>query len=375
MDFSLSEEQTMTCDAARKFFAREFPLQRLREVEVQGLAAFMAVYRKMGELGFLGIGVPEDCGGGGGSWLDLALFAEEAGRALVPTLQITSVVLAAQALIAFGGAEKPRDRIARLVTGETVITPAWIEGEEASREPGSATKAATHQDRIQLDGIKRYVEAYDVASELLVPACDMRGNTRFYLVPRASPGLSAEEKRLSSLDRIHDVRLGAVSLPAAAALGGGWDDWLEVIDASKVIVAAWAVGAARAALDMAVEYAKVRQQFNRPIGSFQAIQHRLADAAIAVEQATAMVRYAAWLRGSSGQWKREARMARLVAGRVVRQVAHAAMLTHGGYGFMEEYDIQLYFRRAKQFETMVEGPMLQRELIAGEDVEDGSRVL
>ena len=100
MDFSLSEEQTMTCDAARKFFAREFPLQRLREVEVQGLAGFMPVYRKMGELGFLGIGVPGDCGGGGGSWLDLALFAEEAGRALVPTLQITSVVLAAQALIA-----------------------------------------------------------------------------------------------------------------------------------------------------------------------------------------------------------------------------------------------------------------------------------
>ena len=370
MDFSLSEEQTMTCDAARKFFAREFPLQRLREVEAQGLAEFMAVYRKMGELGFLGIGVPEDCGGGGGSWLDLALFAEEAGRALVPTLQITSVVLAAQALIAFGGTKKSRDRVARLVSGETVITPAWLEGEEAGREPGSATTAAPHEDRIELNGIRRYVEAYDVAS-----ASDIRGNTCFYLVPRASPGLSAEEKRLSSLDRIHDVRLGGVSLPATAALGGGWDDWLEVIDASKVIVAAWAVGAARAALDMAVEYAKVRQQFNRPIGSFQAIQHRLADAAIAVEQATAMVRYAAWLRGSSGQWKREASMARLVAGRVVRQVAHAAMLTHGGYGFMEEYDIQLYFRRAKQFEYMVEGPMLQRELIADEDVDDASRVL
>ena len=129
-----------------------------------------------------------------------------------------------------------------------------------------------------------------------------------------------------------------------------WNDWLEVIDAAKIIVAAWAVGAARAALDMAVAYAKVRQQFNRPIGSFQAIQHRLADAAIALEQATAMVRYAAWLRARRAAWQREARMARLVAGRVVRQVTHAATLTHGGYGFMEEFDIQLYFRRAKQLE-------------------------
>lgn len=375
MDFSLSEEQTMTCDVARKFFAREFPLRRLREVEVQGLEGFMPVYRRMGELGFLGIGVREDCGGGGGSWLDLALFAEEAGRALVPTLQITSVVLAAQALIGFGGAAEHRDRIAGLVAGEAVIAPAWIEGEEASREPGSATKAVTHRDRIELDGVKRYVEAFDVASGLLVPACDSRGHARFYLVPRESPGLSAEENRLSSLDRVHEVRLVKVSLATSSALGGCWDDWLEVIDAAKIIVAGWAVGAARAALDMAVEYAKVRQQFDRPIGSFQAIQHRLADAAIAVEQATAMVRYAAWLRGNSGQWKREARMARLVAGRVVRQVVHAAMLTHGGYGFMEEYDIQLYCRRAKQLEFMVEGPMLQRELIAGEDVQDGLRVL
>ena len=374
MDFAPTEEQRMTCDVARKFFAREFPLARLREVEAQGLGAFMPVYRKMGELGFLGIGVPESCGGGGGGWLDLALFAEEAGRALVPTLQVTSVVLAGQALLTLGDAGKQRERLRALTAGESVIAPAWLESAEASRGPALATTAVMRDDRIELEGIKRYVEACDVASELLVAARDPDGNARFYLVPRASPGLTASEHRLTSLERVHDVRLGRVSLPATARLGGAWNDWLDVVDGAKIVVGAWAVGAARAALDMAVAYAKVREQFNRPIGSFQAVQHRLADAAISVEQASAMVRYAAWLHETVGRCSRDAAMARLVAGRAVRQVTHAAMLTHGGYGFMEEYDIQLYFRRAKQLEHIVEGPVLQRELIAGEDVSDGFRV-
>lgn len=373
MDFAPTEEQRMTCDVARKFFAREFPLARLREVEARGLEAFMPVYRKMGELGFLGIGVPESCGGSGG-WLDLALFAEEAGRALVPTLQVTSVVLAGGALLALGDAGKQRGRLRALAAGETVIAPAWLEGAEASREPALATTASIRGGRIELDGIKRFVEACDVAAELLVAARDPDGNARFYLVPRASPGLAASEQRLTSLDRVHDLRLAQVSLPATAELGGGWNDWLDVLDGAKIVVAAWAVGAARAALDMAVAYAKVREQFNRPIGSFQAVQHRLADAAISVEQASAMVRYAAWLREAVGRCTRDAAMARLVAGRAVRQATHAAMLTHGGYGFMEEYDIQLYFRRAKQLEHLVEGPVLQRELIAGEGVCDGIRV-
>ena len=364
MNFQPNEEQSILCEAARKFFSREFPLARLREIEARGLEAFMPVYRKMGELGYLGIAVPETAGGSGGDWLDLALFAEEAGRALLPTLQLTSVVLAGQALLALGNEEQRRERIAALVAGEKVIAPAWLEDTEASREPLQRTRATARGENFELEGTKRFVEAYGVASELLVNAGDITGNALFLLVPRDSAGIAAEEVRLTSLESVHDVRFGQVSVPRKAALRGAWDEWLKVIDAAKIIVGAWAVGAARAALDMAVAYAKERKQFGRPIGSFQAVQHRLADAAIALEQATAMVRYAAWLCASAGHCPREAAMAKLVAGSAIRQVAHAATLTHGGYGFMEEFDIQLYFRRAKQYEHLLEGSVLQRELIA-----------
>ena len=374
MNFEPNEEQRMLCDSARRFFAREFPLARLRQVELQGLDVFLPVYRKMGELGYLGIAVPEEAGGSGGDWLDLALFAEEAGRALVPTLQITSVVLSGRALLALGDPAQQRERLPALVSGDALITPAWIEETEASREPPRATRATVRGDTIELDGRKRFVDAFESASEMLVPACNSAGAALFLLVPRDSAGITASEQQLTSLDRVHEVRLSGVTVPRSAALTGAWSAWLAVIDAAKIIAGAWAVGAARAALDMAVAYAKERKQFGRPIGSFQAVQHRLADAAIVLEQASAMVRYGAWLCACRGHCPREAAMAKLVAGRAIRQVTHAATLTHGGYGFMEEFDIQLYFRRAKQFEQLVEGPVLQRELIAGEESEDLLRV-
>jgi alkylation response protein AidB-like acyl-CoA dehydrogenase len=374
MNFEPNEEQRLLCESARKFFAGEFPLARLRQVEAQGLSAFLPVYRQMGELGYLGIGLAEEAGGSGGDWLDLTLFAEEAGRALVPTLQITSVVLGAQALIALDGAAHQKERTAALAAGTRVIAPAWLEHADAGREPARATRAVLRGDSVEIEGMMRFVQAFEAASELLVSVCDDGGNARFVLVPRETAGLAATPQRLSSLDVVHDLAFSRVSVSRECVLPGGWNAWLAVIDGAKTVAAAWAVGAARAALEMAVNYAKDRKQFGRPIGSFQAVQHRLADAAIVLEQASAMVRYAAWLRASAKDCAREAAMAKLVAGRAIRQVAHAATLTHGGYGFMEEFDIQLYFRRARLFEQLVEGPVAQRDIIAGEPSEDLLRV-
>ena len=372
MNFEPSEEQRMLCESARRFFAGEFPHARLREVESQGLEAFLPVYRKMGELGYLGTAIPEEHGGAGGDWLDLALFAEEAGRSLVPTLQLTSVVIGAQALLRAGKPE--RGRIAALASGAAILAPAWLEDAEAGRDPAQATRAAAAGDTLRIDGAKRFVQGFDVAAELLVPVRGPEGETRFVLVPREAAGIAPTALRLSSLDTVHDLGFTAVGVARERILPLTWSAWLEVNDGAKIIAAAWGVGAARAALEMAVGYAKDRKQFGRPIGSFQAVQHRLADCAIALEQASALVRYAAWLRAGGGDCAREAAMAKLVAGRAVRQVTHAATLTHGGYGFMEEFDIQLYVRRAKQFDQLVEGPAAQRELIAAEGSDDLLRV-
>ncbi|OGA16595.1 MAG: hypothetical protein A3H32_19945 [Betaproteobacteria bacterium RIFCSPLOWO2_02_FULL_63_19] len=374
MNFELNDEQRMLTDSARRFFEREFPLKRLREFEVRGWDAFLPVYQQMGELGWLGIGVPEDAGGAGGSWLDLELFAEEAGRALVPTLQITSIALAGQALVAMGTSAQRQHRLAELLAGRRVIAPALLNDSHASREPTSGLRATASDGRVVLDGKLRHVDAFAIAAELLVAARADDGSVTLHLLDRSADGISASETTLTSLERRHDVELRGVACSADATLPGDWGAWLRIADGAKIIAAGWAVGATRAALERAVAYAKERYQFDRPIGSFQAVQHRLADAAILTEQATAITRFAAWQHGEHGHHDREAAMAKLVAGRAMRLVSNAAVLTHGGYGFMEEFDIQLYVRRAKQYEYLIEDPTLQRELIAAQDCEDGIRI-
>lgn len=372
MNFQPNEEQRMLCESARKFFSGEFPLARVREIEAQGLAAFLPAFREMGRLGYLGIAIPEEAGGTGGDWLDLALFAEEAGRALVPTLQISSVVIGAQMLLKLGTTGAAR--VGALASGERILAPAWVEGLEADRGPPAAARAVASGEGYEISGEKRFVQGFDVADELLVPVDVGAERSGFALLPRQGPGISATSERLSSLDVVHDLRVDRAAVSDESLLRGDWGAWLEVIDGAKIIAAAWAVGAARAALEMALRYAAQRRQFGHPIGSFQSVQHRLSDAAVVLAQAGALVRYAAWLRASQRSCRREAAMAKLVAGRAVRQVAHAATLTHGGYGFMEEFDIQLYFRRAKQFDHLVEDPATQRELIAADDCDDLLRI-
>lgn len=367
MDFTLSEPQALLRDAARAFFKKEFPLSRLRQVEANGLSEFLPLYRQMGELGFLGIAISEDDGGAGGGWLELALFNEEAGRALVPLLHVSSATLVGQAVLTMGSEAQRAELLPGLTSGETVIAPAYLEDGHEPRSPRLTTVAIARGDRVLLSGTKRFVEGFDVASRLLVAAREESGAARLLLVPRDSPGLQYREWQLQSLDRVAELLLDGVAVPRDAALPGAWDGWLNAIDGAKIAVAAYTVGAAQAALDMAIAYSKMRVQFDRPIGSFQALQHRLADAAMQVEQARALVQYGAWVRQERGSCRKEAAMAKLLAGNACRQAAYTATLTHGGYGFMEEQDVQLYFRRAKLLEHQVESPETQKEIILPEE--------
>ena len=363
MDFKLTEQQEMLRDVARAFFSREFPSARLREVEERGLSDFLPVYRKMGEMGFLGIGIPEEYGGSDGTWLDLAIVNEEAGRALVPTVHISSATLAGHALLGMGSGPTREKLLPRVTRGEMVIAPTYLEDGRPSRSPELSTTAHVGGDTVRLRGKKLFVEAFDVASMLLVSAREPSGAAGFFLVSRESAGVRWKERVLQSLERVADVEFDGVPVSTDGALATDWRGWLEAVDGAKVALAAYAVGAAAAALDSALQYSNVRKQFDRPIGSFQAIQHRLVDAAMQVEQARTLVSYTAWLRQAKGSCPREVAMAKLLATRAFRQAAYASTLTYGGYGFIVDQDIQLYFRRAKQVEHQLEGPALQREII------------
>ncbi len=358
MNFEPSDTQRIAGDAVRRFLEHEFPRTRLRDVERDGLGAFVPVYRRMGDLGYLGVAMPEECGGGGGTLLDLALVAEEMGRALVPTLQVSSIVLAARALHAFGAGEQFDERVRALIAGRSVVALAI--GDPVGCPEGT--------------GPAYLVEACDVAEEILVVAHEPGDRVVWRLVPLSDLGPLPPARRLTSLERVWPIEIARLACADAPRVVGAWRDWQAIADDANTIAAAWAVGAARASIEIGVAYAKERRQFGRPIGSFQAVQHRLADAAVALEQASVLVRYSAWARPSRHGSGRVASMAKLVACRALRQATHAAMLTHGGYGFTEEFDIQLYFRRARQLEQLIEGPVRARERIAENDIDDGIRI-
>jgi alkylation response protein AidB-like acyl-CoA dehydrogenase len=230
-------------------------------------------------------------------------------------------------------------------------------------------------DGFVLGGLKRHVGFASAATRLLVPARTGPGVTDvdlFLVDPRAS-GVTLTQQRSLAADAQYQVEFAGVRVAASdriGAAGSGWETWDAVMHDAIILLAAWAMGGAERALEITVQYAKDRKQFDKPLGAFQSISHYLADAATAVDGGKTLVYEAAWARSTGRNVARLAPMAKLFACQTYRDVTAMCQQVWGGVGFTIEYDIQLYFRRAKQLQiTWWDGPYLE-ELIAA-DVLDG----
>jgi alkylation response protein AidB-like acyl-CoA dehydrogenase len=318
MDLRPSAEQEQLVDAFAALYAKESPPERVRAAEPGGFDK--ALWERLLEMGVVAMAVPEDAGGWGASLLDLALMAEQQGRWLASAPIIESQVTAR--LLAGVGAEEV---VAGVLAGERLVT------------------LALHPAR---DGVARLVPAAAVADGAVVLDGD-----RLVLVPLGDNRTAVEN--LGSMP-VADVTVeGAVlaSGPTAvAALDGALDDWL-------VLTAAALVGIGARALEIGVAYVKERKAWGVPIGSFQAVSHRLADSATAVDGARLLAWEAAWAAAEEPHRAAElAAMAFAFAYESARDVTHRSLHFHGGYGFMMEYDIQLYYRRARAWANVFAEP-------------------
>ena len=316
--------------------------------------------RVFAEAGWLGILVPESFGGAGLQLLDAALLLAELGRAVVPGPFAASSVAAVIALREAGTAEQQETWLPRIAKGDAVATFAFAEGPEARFDgAGVAARAVRRRGGFRLTGTKLFVEYAHVA-ELILAAlrtgsgrADLAGIELFAL-PRAARGLRATP--LVSVDETRrpcELRLRGVELPASARLAGRGRTprphraLRRVLDACAVAVAADCLGGAEHALERAVEYVKVREQFGRPVGSFQAVQHMAAEAAARIEPARALVWYAAWaFDARPKEASLAASMAKACCSDVYRFVARSAVEMHGGIGFTWENDMHLFLKRA-----------------------------
>jgi alkylation response protein AidB-like acyl-CoA dehydrogenase len=326
------------------------------------------MWKEMAQLGWLGLAVPEEHGGSGLGMVESALLLEELGRAAYPG-PYWPTMLAAAAIGEAGSDDQKKRWLGAIAAGDARAAVALLDGELDWNPAAAATRADKTPTGWQLTGLKRYVAWGHVAGVLLVPARTPEGPSLFLVDPAAS-GLSWSP--VQSMDpgtRFAHLTLDRVPVGTTDVLGtpgGAAPLLLALLRRGAVGAAAEMLGAARRCLDMAVGYAKVREQFGQPIGSFQAIRHKCADMLLETENSHSAVYYAAWaLDAASEDAATAASIAKSYVGEASRKVCGDAIQVHGGIGFTWEYDLHMYFKRAKALEAQYGDAEYHRELILG----------
>jgi alkylation response protein AidB-like acyl-CoA dehydrogenase len=277
--------------------------------------------------------------------------------------------MGAGVLLRAGTEEQKQEWLPRIVAGDAILSTGWLEPGNGFGARGVQTTAKADGEGFQLNGVKWHVPFASSATAIVVLARtgDGENDVDLFLVDPSAPGVSLQQQMTIGSDAQYEVALSGVRVPASARIGAagtGWKTWNGTLLEGIVLLAAQAIGGARYALDITVQYAKDREQFDKPLGAFQAIAHYLADAVTAVDGAETLVYEAAWARAEGRSIDQLAPMAKLFACKTFRDVTAMAQQVFGGVGFTLEYDIQLYFRRAKQLQISWWDDRVLEEMIA-----------
>ena len=362
MDFSFSPDQQLLKNSARAFLDEHMKPAHVRALWDDPRGESEALWKEMAQLGWLGLALPEDAGGSALGLVETAILQEELGRAACPSPYLPTV-LAAMAIDRFGSAAQKSRWLPAVAGGGARATVALLE-RELDWDAGSVQARADERGgKVMLTGVKQFVPWAHVADVVLVPVM-VGPSPVVFAVETSAPGVAVTP--LTSMDpglRLSTVTLDGATVAAEARLpsSGAFDFLLQ---RGAVGAAAEMLGAARRCLDMAVDYAKVREQFGQPIGSFQAIRHKCADMLLDVENSFSAVYYAAWsLANDAEDGPLAASVAKAYVSDASRKVCGDAIQVHGGIGFTWEYDLHLYFKRAKALEPLYGDADHHRELI------------
>jgi alkylation response protein AidB-like acyl-CoA dehydrogenase len=373
MDFDLSKPQKLLQESARAFFARECSPERVRSLMASETGYDEQLWRGLADQGWTGLIIPEEYGGLGLGLVELAAVAEEMGRACLPSPFVSTVWAAA--LIARAGNEGQRNQyLDGISQGELKATVALLE-ESADWDPDSVElRAELDGKNLRLNGRKEFVTDAEVA-DLIV--CVARGANGLLLVPveRGAPGL--EIIPLPTMDatrKLYAVQFNDVVVPAANALDyapsvrAALD---EAADIATVVLCAEMLGGMQWVLETSVEYAKTRQQFGKPIGVYQAVQHQCADMLLLAESARSATYYAAWVvQERLPQASLAVSVAKAYSSDAAREVGNRGVQVHGGIGFTWEHNIHLYYKRAKSSEVLFGDGNFHRERIASQVIDE-----
>lgn len=372
MDLGFSESQQMLKNLAREFLAQECPVSLVRDMEEDPRGYSPELWGKIAGLGWLGLPFPNGYGGMDLSYLDLVLLLEEMGRSLFPGPFFSSVVLGGLTILSAGTPSQKRDLLPRIAKGDAIVTLALTEPSVSYGPEGVQTRATLLDSGYVLNGTKLFVPDAQVADFMIVATRTQEGDdpsrgVTLFLVDAKASGISITPLDTIAADKQAEVVFTETHVPASSVLGTigeGWPVLSRILDMAAVGKCAEMLGGADRVLEMTVEYVKQRIQFGRPVGSFQAVQHHCADMATAVEGCRYVTYQAAWRLSEelSAAW--EVSIAKAWVSDAYQRVCALAHQSHGAIGFTQEYDLQLYTRRAKAAELTYGDGAHHRELVA-----------
>ncbi len=366
MNFAFTDEQEELRKTVRSFLEAKSAESAVREQMEIEQGYDTAVWKQMGEqMGLQGLHIPEEFGGSGYSQIELGVVLEEMGRSLLCAPFFSTVVLAANTLLQSGDEDAKAAHLPGIAAGETIAALAFTEPSGKWDEAGITMAATKSGDDWTLSGDKSFVLDGHVAS-LIIAAARTDAGVSLFAVDGDASGL--ERTPLSTMDQTRkQAKLTFSDTPATliGTDGGGWDVLSTVLDLAAVSLAAEQVGGAQFVLDMAVQYAKDRVQFGRPIGSFQAIKHKCADMLLEVESAKSAAYYGMWCASEmNDELPSVASLAKAYCSEAYFHATAENIQIHGGIGFTWEHPAHLYFKRAKSSELLFGDPTYHRELLA-----------
>ena len=357
MDLDFTPEQDMLRDVVRGLTGAPAVVESVRGLEDDPVGYSPELWDQFAKADLIGLMIDEAHGGSGMGLLEAVVVYEELGRSLAPTPLFVSAALAAGVIGRAGTAEQQTAWLPRIATGESILSIAWLEPENGFSAKGVQLRAAADGDDLVLNGTKRHVAFASSAERIvtLVRTGDGEQDIALVLVDPTAAGVTLTQKMTIASDTQYDVTFDGVRVAAADRLGGAgtnaWEAWDETMHDGAILAAAQAVGGVQYALEITTQYAKDREQFDKPLGAFQALAHDLANAKTAVDGATLLTYEAAWARSEGRDVTKLAPMAKLFACQTYRDVTAMAQQIFGGVGFTVEYEIQLYFRRAKALQV------------------------
>jgi 3-oxocholest-4-en-26-oyl-CoA dehydrogenase beta subunit len=371
MDLRFTETQEILKKMAHDFLTTECPKTLVRELEKSEKGYSPELWKKVAELGWMGLIIPEEYGGMGYTFQDLVVLLEEVGRNILPGPLIATIVSTFPILEA-GTEEQKKEFLPKIAQGQLIVTPAFLESEGVFDASGIAVKATAKGDNFVINGTKLFVEMAHVADYLLcvtrtkAEARPEKGIT-LLIVDSKTPGISWEVMPTIAADKLCEVRFKDVNVPKKNILGKvdeGWPIVEMMLRKGAIAKAAESLGAIGTCVEMTVAYSKERVQYDRPIGAFQALQHKMADMWTAMQTSRYLVYETAWMESEGLPCAKEASMTKAYLNEVYKDVAKWAVRLHGGIATSSDHDIPFYYRRSKAADIAFGGTDFHREIVA-----------